>query len=81
MIIKKVGLTFPPKSLTKQRTHEMSMNSIQDTRDMINNIQQKIKNLKLFIVHAEAEIHEMNEMIFDMEEKQYENINLYIFKN
>lgn len=50
------------------------MNCIQKHRKDINYLQEKIKNLKLFVVHAEAELHEMNEQLFDMEDREYEKI-------
>lgn len=48
------------------------MNSIQKHRNDINYLQEKIKNLKLFIVHAEAELHEMSEHLFDMEDEEFD---------
>ena len=46
------------------------MRNTQDINDMIYNMQQKLNNLKIFIVHAEAELYEMSEFIMDIEEKE-----------
>lgn len=48
------------------------MNYIQKHRRDLTYLQDKIKNLKLFIVHAEAELHEMSEQLFDMEDQEFE---------
>ena len=46
-----------------------SIETIQDRLFMLND---KIKWAEMFIAHAKADLHEMQESLFDVEEKEFE---------
>lgn len=47
------------------------MKTIQEIQDKIFMAQDKIKWAKMFIAHAESQLHELQEAIFDREEEEW----------
>jgi hypothetical protein len=47
------------------------MRSIRDIQEKLFMLNDKIKWAEMFLAHAKAEAHEMQEMIFDIEEDQW----------
>lgn len=47
------------------------MRTIQDIQEKLFMLKDKIRWAEMFIAHAKVEAHEMQEMIFDIEEDQW----------
>jgi hypothetical protein len=47
------------------------MRSIKDIQEKLFMLNDKIKWAEMFLAHAKSEAHEMQEMIFDIEEDQW----------
>lgn len=47
------------------------MKNVEEIQDMIFMAQDKIKFAEMFIAHAKAQIHELQELIFDREDQEW----------